>query len=494
MKCFTTITLGLLCVLLFIESGLCRPENRDLEEEQNDEEGEGGEGGEEPNDQGAPDSRRPPIIKTQPMTITVEKGQTAILPCEFQDLGNTQTMWLMNSQQLFIGAYKFDQSNTRFNLTSKLEETGIYNLKITNVTSADAGIWTCKLLLTQTHQPHISHKLEVKLPAAIQKIEPSGVHKVQKGSPLHLKCEVTGSPIPEVKWIHKHRRDSRPVEHRGDELTIAKVDRTDSGFYECTADNGLNGTDRPSATVEVIVLFAPEIAAKKDIINTAENTDAELICTVHGHPTPKVTWFKEMNGKVTEVIDDGSRYKLSNSGNQHILTVDINDSSDFGNYSCVATNEYGETQRKIEVFGTPLAPVIQQVTNSTKNPWSNFKWKIVSSSPILEYELKYWKSTNPEKFHTVRLPVQNAVSGNIYELEHAIADVENTKYEVVLRAMNTYGWSKFSEKHYFAGVQSDSASPDVLENIKSKDGTGAGVRSTISALVLLVTVVASLCC
>jgi len=56
---------------------------------------------------------------------------------------------------------------------------------------------------------------------------------------VHLSCNVTGRPTPTVSWT-KNGEDLVPssrVNVRGHELVIAQAAMSDSGIYQCWADN-----------------------------------------------------------------------------------------------------------------------------------------------------------------------------------------------------------------------------------------------------------------
>ena len=68
---------------------------------------------------------------------------------------------------------------------------------------------------------------------------------VIEGATVTLLCEATGNPIPKIAWT----KDGETVA-RGDTLSF-ETNRTISGKYWCTAENGLKPTVNASANIDV---------------------------------------------------------------------------------------------------------------------------------------------------------------------------------------------------------------------------------------------------
>ena len=83
---------------------------------------------------------------------------------------------------------------------------------------------------------------------------PQSVMKTE-GENVTLSCNATGNPAPTVSWT----KDGSPISNNsrislsGDnkQLTIRYVSRTDSGEYECVADNSLGNDTSNAATLDV---------------------------------------------------------------------------------------------------------------------------------------------------------------------------------------------------------------------------------------------------
>ena len=61
----------------------------------------------------------------------------------------------------------------------------------------------------------------------------------------------------------------------------------------------------------------------------------ELVCSVHAHPRPSVSWVRRGQGELT----NSGRVKLENIGSRHTLTLAQVRAEDFGEYECRVSPE-----------------------------------------------------------------------------------------------------------------------------------------------------------
>jgi len=76
------------------------------------------------------------------------------------------------------------------------------------------------------------------VPASLVNV--SGDQTVHEESNMQLFCEATGKPPPNITWT-KVLEDGRNSEilHRGPILDFPNINRTATGTYHCTANNGI---------------------------------------------------------------------------------------------------------------------------------------------------------------------------------------------------------------------------------------------------------------
>ena len=127
-------------------------------------------------------------------------------------------------------------------------------------------------------------------------------------------------------------------------VIFSDVSRKHAGTYECSASNG-HGKEA-SKQVEVIVEYSPEMEVGEVFVHTKTGDKAEIVCRVHAFPSPTVVW--EFNGNV---LSSSERAKIDKSGSRHTLTIASVQPSDFGRYSCQASNTLGSDERIIEMTG-----------------------------------------------------------------------------------------------------------------------------------------------
>ena len=93
-------------------------------------------------------------------------------------------------------------------------------------------------------------------------------------------------------------------------------------------------------------MYRPRIATiEKATIRSGTGLNMEISCVIHGHPTPKVTWYKD-----EEVLFPDERVNVSVGGTHHQVTVvRVRPSVDAGTYMCYSINEQGPAQARIVV-------------------------------------------------------------------------------------------------------------------------------------------------
>lgn len=86
-----------------------------------------------------------------------------------------------------------------------------------------------------------------------------------EGTDVSLSCFVDGKPTPTVSWtvngspLNTSRNSRVSLSNLNEQLTIMSLDRTDSGEYQCVANNSLgNVSSNPSALrVQCKTIFFP---------------------------------------------------------------------------------------------------------------------------------------------------------------------------------------------------------------------------------------------
>uniref|UniRef100_A0AAY4A9A6 Netrin receptor DCC n=1 Tax=Denticeps clupeoides TaxID=299321 RepID=A0AAY4A9A6_9TELE len=163
------------------------------------------------------------------------------------------------------------------------------------------------------------------------------------GDTALLRCEVTGEPMPVVRW-QKNREDlpltfttdSRVVVLPSGSLQVSQVQPPDSATYRCLAENP--GSARTGTDADLRVLPEPGVSRslvflqRPQKVTALQGKDAVLECSASGYPTPSFYWLRG-----NEMIESRSK-KYSLLGGSNLLISSVTD-DDSGAYSCVAHNK-----------------------------------------------------------------------------------------------------------------------------------------------------------
>ncbi|XP_078699991.1 kin of IRRE-like protein 2 [Branchiostoma floridae x Branchiostoma belcheri] len=113
---------------------------------------------------------------------------------------------------------------------------------------------------------------------------------VKEGTFTNLSCFVDSNPWTAVRW----KKLDGPLPIKGKEsnwsFLLTKVSRSDTGIYQCRADNGIRPAD--SATLSLDVLYPPTIQKTfDDKVNVLfGKSDFSLECKAEGNPKPHIRW------------------------------------------------------------------------------------------------------------------------------------------------------------------------------------------------------------
>nr|XP_024214777.1 protein amalgam-like isoform X2 [Halyomorpha halys] len=390
----------------------------------------------------------PPRIVSQGGKKTFWVGDTITLPCEVENRANAVIQWRKgpktNLKPLF-----FDRVSQNSDPRVSLDEQ--FGLHIKDLQKNDADEYYCQLI---GNEDTLVYTVEVLTKPKILRIYPAGSKTLKKGSPLTLMCEATGEPKPKISWTHKKKHSHVEESFSEETITIDKVSRKHSGDYTCIVNNG-KGTDK--LTTSITVEYEPEIEISSDIVHSGEGYESELTCVVHAHPGAKVTWFKN-----DQPLKESHHISQLKNGNSHSLRIAATKKSDFGNYKCVANNSIGTTSKVIALsglepgnaqnqvnIGLPPTPVFESATIAEDERSPRLTWKVVSHSPIEQFELMYRKQEE-DQWKTAS-PSVTSEGENVYMARHTLKNLEQGTYLAQIRAKNSYGWSSLSEVKSFSG-------------------------------------------
>ncbi|KAL9964689.1 hypothetical protein ACROYT_G028364 [Oculina patagonica] len=168
--------------------------------------------------------------------------------------------------------------DTRFAVSSKEVATLIIN----RVTEKENAVYQCALTTT-TGLWRYRIRVMVTVPAKLTIV--SGDQNVHEGTNMTLICEATGKPTPNITWtrVQKDGSNSEAV-HQGPTWDLPSINRTASGTYRCTADNGFGNSARHE--IKVNVTYPAKIVKLASEHEVAAQQGVSLHCQAEGNPQP----------------------------------------------------------------------------------------------------------------------------------------------------------------------------------------------------------------
>ncbi|XP_044729420.1 opioid-binding protein/cell adhesion molecule homolog [Chrysoperla carnea] len=395
-------------------------------------------------------------FKSIPTTVKTRENDTVLLPCYVDQRETIRS----------IDWYKDDiliASSSLIGLTSperfRMWQNG--SLEVSDLRNSDTGEYECRVT---RNDPATSmaqlHAIEVMYPPSVTSQPESGELTVNLGDEVDIVCKGDGVPYPVIKW-YSNETEIRLLDNRP-RLRFNVTTKNLAGLYECHA---VNGVGEPAvAQFHLTVTYPPELYTPKSWLHTSVGLRAELECYVDANPPAKVSWFKND----LPVRSDSRIVPLVNR-DKYSLVIRQMHSNDFGNYTCRATNDFGEVELPIQLSGTPNPAVFKEIelfydddtANETRNTNEyTIIWEVDSYSPVFEYKLwfrpyqKHNTATTPE-WKTIVIPAERS-TGPLHSKSFTITGLnEKTIYEAVLSSRNRYGWSKASPIFIFATEGAD---------------------------------------
>lgn len=239
-------------------------------------------------------------------------------------------------------------------------------LYIKSIRSDDAGSYGCE----SDNLPRKTVRLEVYEPIRFI-AEPKQTKIINTDA--RIDCVATGNPLPDVFWSFGGSRvtagDKYVISSEG--LIVKDIrDPEDAGTYTCHAEVTDQGF-MDEQTIEVEVHTPPTITKELSDTKGTEDSDVMLSCQASGKPTPKYSFFREVNGQ-DEPLTTNDRIKVNEvTGELQFVPAKKEDD---GTYVCKAINDAGERESRgtVHVLVKPrlvaFADVIAQEEGDESDP------------------------------------------------------------------------------------------------------------------------------
>ncbi|XP_046531311.1 contactin-3 isoform X2 [Equus quagga] len=261
-----------------------------------------------------------PKIEVQfPETLPAAKGSTVKLECFA--LGNPipQINWRRSDGLPFSSKIK----SRKFN--------GV--LEIPNFQQEDAGSYECLAENSRGKNVARGRLTYYAKPHWVQLIKDV---EIAVEDNLYWECRASGKPKPSYRWLKNG--EALVLEERiqieNGALTISNLNVTDSGMFQCIAENK-HGLVYSSAELKVVAA-APDFSKTpmKKLIQVQVGSMVSLDCKPRASPRALSSWKKG-----DAIVQENERISFLKGGGLKIANVT---KADVGTYTCIAENQFGK--------------------------------------------------------------------------------------------------------------------------------------------------------
>nr|CAD7414210.1 unnamed protein product [Timema poppensis] len=228
------------------------------------------------------------------------------------------------------------------------------------------------------------------------------------------------------------------LDHRP-RLRFRADDRQLSGTYTCVAINGVG--EPANATIQLRILYPPEVTVDKTWIHAAPGLRSELVCRVMADPQARVEWVFQDRPVVTS-----SRVIALSINEKNTLLIRSVRASELGHYTCKASNMMGHSQQVVELSGVANSAVFKSEYHRVPSN-SNYTlvWEVDSYSAIIEYNLMFrrYNPTVNTPWTKLVIPADVYAAGPLHTRSYTLTGLSPaTVYEGMVLSRNRFGWSR----------------------------------------------------
>ncbi|OTF81961.1 Laminin B, Immunoglobulin, and EGF domain containing protein, partial [Euroglyphus maynei] len=287
-----------------------------------------------------------PKVRIEPEYLEVHVGNPVTFKCMADGFPRPRLSWKTAQQdnKILNPAASFQPETGIFYIPSaKKSDEAEYECHATNSAGSDS-----RKTVLFVHDYHKYAYVHVNGVVPTARVHPSTSDSI-RGERVRFDCNVTGRPIPSVRWIFvggqstdgSDQTGQLPNNSRvmGNVLTITNIDYFNNGVYTCIASNsygtaeaqvrlnvdgGIGGIDGGSKRKSPPVVSVEP--ARQTIV---QGQRGELRCIASGHPRPAISWLK-----LYDQIDPYRRHEVDGDR----LIIRRMEVEDRGIYVCRAQN------------------------------------------------------------------------------------------------------------------------------------------------------------
>lgn len=375
------------------------------------------------------------IFITQPKQEMVNTGGEFRLPCFLETMSDYVLVWKFSGSGqtdtiLSVDQKVIDREGKEGGRVS-VEKEGEGNwLVVSQVEEKDSGSYTC--FVSAFDPKFVEHRVIVRSrpEVAVER----DVATVVEGGEVVVNCRVVGGkPLPELTW---QRRDGTLVT-KGSTLALGSIDKEAGGTYYCRGDNGFN-SEGSLAEVELVVEHAPQVKSEQlEVVHLVSGT-ISLHCDIEAQPPAGFLWTRDgvsVEGWESNVLE------VEREATNHLQEI---------NYTCTASNKYGEANKTFLLTSKPSQPVFTSPLNSISGADTSYllKWHVVSSLPLEAFQVEV---LGPQRFSVNKAVKAEGPEGPEYrfngqlKLDNYGKDLPPGIYKARVIAKNSHGVGKPSE-------------------------------------------------
>ncbi|XP_058997342.1 hemicentin-2 [Mustela lutreola] len=260
----------------------------------------------------------PPVLEPVDFQndVMVVRGSSVVLPCEAQGSPLPLVSWMKDGEPLLPQSLGQGPS-----------------LQLETVGAGDSGTYSC-VAVSEAGEAKRHFQLTVMDPPHIEDSGQPAELSLTPGSPLELRCDARGTPLPNITWHKDGQALSRP-EDSNRELRVEGVQVGDAGLYTCLAQSPAGEVEK---SFRVRVQGPPHIIGPRGPRSVVGLAPGQLVleCSVEAEPAPEIEWHRDgillQADTHTQFPEDG-----------RFLQLQALSTADGGNYSCTAHNAAGST-------------------------------------------------------------------------------------------------------------------------------------------------------